>query len=112
MEVNKIDMFMASASGKLPSDKIYAVRSHLETLDDSRFGLLQSLPFKDPTMLLVISILVGSLGVDRMFIGQIGLGIVKLITCGGLGIWFIIDLFLIMGATKEYNLELIRRNVY
>lgn len=31
--------------------------------------------------------------------------ILKLITCGGCGIWWLIDLFLIMGATREKNLQ-------
>lgn len=44
---------------------------------------------------LVLSILVGSLGVDRFMMGQIGLGILKLITGGGCGIWWIIDVILI-----------------
>jgi TM2 domain-containing membrane protein YozV len=54
---------------------------------------------------LVLSLLTGQLGVDRFFIGDTGLGIGKLITCGGLGIWTIIDWFLIMNATREKNFE-------
>jgi hypothetical protein len=38
-------------------------------------------------------------------IGDTGLGIGKLLTCGGLGIWTIIDWFMIMGATREKNME-------
>lgn len=44
---------------------------------------------------LLLSIFVGSLGVDRFYLGYIGLGVVKLITCGGIGIWWLIDLILI-----------------
>jgi TM2 domain-containing membrane protein YozV len=44
---------------------------------------------------LILSILLGSLGVDRFYLGYTGLGIVKLITCGGAGIWYIIDIILI-----------------
>jgi len=44
---------------------------------------------------LLLSIFVGSLGVDRFYLGYIGLGVVKLITCGGVGIWWLIDLILI-----------------
>ena len=43
----------------------------------------------------------GYLGIDRFLIGDTGLGIAKLLTCGGLGVWTIIDWFLIMGATSE-----------
>ncbi len=48
---------------------------------------------------LIMSILFGSFGVDRFIMGHIGLGILKLITLGGCGIWWLIDLILI--ATKH-----------
>ena len=51
---------------------------------------------------LVMSVLFGSLGVDRFIMGKIGTGILKLITFGGLGIWWLVDVVLI--ATKyEYK---------
>ena len=49
---------------------------------------------------LVMSIVFGQLGIDRFIMGHVGLGILKLITFGGFGIWWIIDVILI--ATK-YN---------
>ena len=48
---------------------------------------------------LIMSILFGSLGVDRFIMGHVGLGILKLITAGGCGIWWLIDLVLV--ATKH-----------
>lgn len=48
---------------------------------------------------LLLSILLGVLGIDRFYMGYIGTGILKLITLGGLGIWWLIDLILI--ATKH-----------
>lgn len=49
-------------------------------------------------LVLVMSIVFGSLGVDRFILGRIGTGILKLITLGGFGIWWLVDLILI--ATK------------
>ena len=61
--------------------------------------------FKSTMTMLLISIFLGSLGVDRFMLGQTGAGIGKLLTGGGCGIWWLIDLFLIGKLTKEYNWE-------
>ncbi len=47
------------------------------------------------TLTLVMSILFGSLGVDRFLLGHVGLGILKIVTAGGCGIWWLVDLILI-----------------
>ena len=51
------------------------------------------------TLALVMSVSFGWLGVDRFIMGHVVLGILKLITFGGFGIWWLIDLILI--ATKH-----------
>lgn len=88
------------------------IRNRLQSLDDSKNMLLQTLQFHDPTIMLVVSLLVGYLGIDRFMIGDIGLGVLKLITCGGLGIWAIVDWFLIMGLTKDKNMEKLQPFLY
>jgi len=50
---------------------------------------------------LLLSIFVGALGIDRFYMGYIGLGILKLVTFGGCGIWTLIDIILI--ATRKLN---------
>ena len=80
------------------------IRDRMLEIDDSNWPVIQTLQFKDPTTMLLVSLLGGSLGIDRFMLGDTGLGVGKLLTCGGFGIWAIIDWFLIQAATKEKNI--------
>ncbi|MFN7493626.1 MAG: TM2 domain-containing protein [Cyclobacteriaceae bacterium] len=104
MDSQKVDMFIMANGKFFESHHVMQIRDRLVALDDSKWGMIQTLQFKDPTTSLIVSLLAGSLGIDRFMIGDTGLGIGKLITCGGFGIWAIIDWFMIMGATREKNI--------
>ena len=60
---------------------------------------------KNPSTMLIVSIFLGELGVDRFLIGDTVLGLFKLFTFGGCMVWWFIDLFLIMSATRKKNNE-------
>ena len=49
---------------------------------------------KDWLVALLLSAFVGWLGIDRFYVGHTGLGVLKLLTCGGVGIWALIDIIL------------------
>ncbi len=105
MERNKVDAYMATNQKYYPEDKLLFIRDSLDMMDDDRFIVVLSVPKKDPLVVLILSIFLGYLGIDRFFIGDIGMGILKLLTVGCCGVLTIADWFFIMGKTREKNFE-------
>ena len=106
MERSQGNQLLAIHGNKLPVESIEMVKTKLLTMEYD-IASIRMAQFKDPMTSLILSILVGSLGVDRFYLGDIGLGVGKLLTCGGAYIWWLIDIFLIQDATKKKNMELL-----
>ncbi len=85
--------------------RLMVLRKGLPEEKQEQFDMLLASQMKSPVVAIVLSLFFGWLGVDRFYIGKVGLGIGKLLTGGGFLIWWLIDLFLIMGATRQRNLE-------
>ena len=103
MEDNKVDMYLAMNANKFPAERIMQIKELLLEIDDDKYYIVQSIPLKDTTTLMIVSVIAGAYGVDRFMLGDVGLGVAKLLTCGGMGIWAIIDIFTVTSRTKEYN---------
>lgn len=106
MNEQQIIQILAIYADKLPVMDMHYLASRIiqRGWDENTIQIMLS-HMKDPTIALILSILIGTLGVDRFYIGDIGLGIGKLLTGGGCGVWWLIDIFLIMNATRQKNLE-------
>lgn len=107
MNTIQVEQLLAVNGGKNPLEAWELVKRSLMEMDLRTANLRFSM-MKDPTISIILSILLGQLGIDRFYIGDIGLGVLKLITCGGAGIWWIVDLFLIMNETRAKNLRLLQ----
>ena len=103
MEQQKLDMYIMTNQKYFPAEKIMYLKDKLAEMDDSKFSLVSTIEMKDPTTMLLISLFLGSLGIDRFMIGDTGMGILKLLTCGCCGVLAIIDWFTITNKTKELN---------
>ena len=103
LDQQKLDMYIMANQKYFPAEKMTYLREKLSTVDENKFVLVSSLELKDPTVMLLVSIFVGSLGVDRFMLGDIGMGVLKLLTGGCCGVLTIIDWVTIMNKTKELN---------
>ena len=103
MDQNKVDMYIMTNQKYFPAEKIMYIKEKLSAMDESKLMMLQTIELKDPTTILLVSIFLGSLGIDRFLLGDIGMGILKLLTCGVCGILTIIDWFTVSKKTKELN---------
>ena len=103
MEKEKINQFIMVNGKYFPEMMIEDVKKKLESLDESKESMLMATEWKNPTVAFLFAFFLGGLGVDRFWLGETGLGIVKIITCAGAGIWGLIDLFTVGKRTREYN---------
>ena len=105
MDMQKVDFFMIQNRGRFKAQDAMIIREKLLALDDSKQQAIFMVELKDPTIMLIISIFLGYLGIDRFMLGDVPMGILKLLTCGLCGILVIIDWIQIMDRTKEKNFQ-------
>lgn len=107
-----VNQLLAANGSALPADQIPALKSALTAAKVSDNTVQAAFAdLKNPTTMLIIAWFGGSLGIDRFMLGQTGLGVAKLLTCGGCGIWSLIDLFTACGRTREYNAQKVNEAV-
>jgi hypothetical protein len=98
------EMYLAVNSGKFPSSRIMEINDRLNNLSENEVMYLQSVNLNNPTTFLLLYLFCPFFClIDRFFTGQTATGVVKLLTLGGLGVWTIVDIFLIMGRVKQHN---------
>lgn len=92
MDQNKVDMYVMTNQKYFPAEKIMYLKEKLAAMDESKFTMVSTVELKDPTTILLVSIFLGSLGIDRFMLGDTGMGILT-----------IIDWFTVSKKTKELN---------
>lgn len=71
--------FLMSKSEYLPESEIPRLRQRLSELSKEQMLEVECISFREPLMLILLSIFLGTLAVDRFVLGHVGLGILKLL---------------------------------
>lgn len=103
MNKEKVEQYLLVHRNFFTEKDIYKLKCFLESKDETSWERILKTPLHDPNNIMVVSIFAGPIGVDRFIIGDTVLGIIKTLTCGGIGIWAIIDCFIIYKATQKNN---------
>lgn len=100
MKPELIQAFMLKNGECFDSCMIPEIEKQLANVDDSKSVMLMGLSLQKPTLILIIAII---LGWDRFFLDDIGMGVLKLLTCYGCYIWWLVDIFSAKKRTYAYN---------
>lgn len=68
MDANVVNQFLVANAKYFPEEQVPFLKQKLLDASDDKLTLVQCTEFKDPTTILIISILLGGLGIDRFMI--------------------------------------------
>ena len=99
------DTYIMANASYFPSEKIVLIKDKLSSLPEQRQSTIQSIPLKNPMIVLLLSLLFGGLAIDRFYLGDVGKGILKIISLFLIVgfIWVFLDIYLCYKKAKEMN---------
>lgn len=103
MDEQKINLWLGSNAKYFDAAQIPILREKLKNASDEQYLAVQTQSYIDPTVTTIISVLLGGWGIDRFMVGDIGMGVLKLLTGGLCGVLWLIDIFTISKKVKNKN---------
>lgn len=103
MNSDKVNQWLSQNMNNFNPAQIQDIKTRLESIPEEKWMTVMSVEFRDCTTMLILSLLIGELGVDRFMLGDTGMGILKLLTGGCCGILWLIDVINIKKMTRDYN---------
>ncbi len=100
MEKSKVDLFLAMNADNFHPQDLMIVKDRLESIPDDKAFIVQTISFQKPDFILIIAIV---LGWERFWLNDVVLGIIKIITCYGCFLWWLIDIFSAKSRARTYN---------
>ena len=98
-----VDKFLVMNQNDLPQAQIPMLRQNMLHCSMRKLYAIQQMSLRRAYNMQFISIILGWSGIDRMLIGDMSLGLIKLLTLGGFGLIMIYDWLVIVHHTRRYN---------
>lgn len=70
MDKQKVDLYLMMNQKYFPAERIMFLRQRLLQMDDDTFMRMSMVQLKDPTVILIVSLFVGTLGIDRFMLEE------------------------------------------
>ncbi len=106
MDSNKVTAYLSNLDKYVPSDKKVVLKNALTKASPESEDNLAQVKLVDPIVVLICSIFLGAFGVDRFLLGDVGMGVCKLLFGWlTLYIWPFVDIFMAYKKAKEKNLQ-------
>ena len=102
-KITLVDRFLVLNQNDLPDSKIPVLRQRMQHCSLQKLQAMQNMTIRRSYTMQFISIILGWSGIDRMLIGDVALGLVKLFTLGGCGFLMLWDWAVIVRRTRYYN---------
>jgi len=120
---DKVDMWLMQNGKHLPTAVIPQLQERLEALPETQAKRLFGVDIKSPIIMLLLCWFLSPLGIDRFMIGDIGMGIFRILFYVGIlmfGVYAFIpaipfipyaiyELSTCMSRTREYNLKMVMK---
>lgn len=106
MDTNKANALFVQYKDIVPSEQEPLLQSALRNAPDGLYENVATIKTYKKGTVILLSIFLGGLGVDRFYIGDVGLGIAKLLFgWATAGLWWFIDIFVCVKKAKEKNMK-------
>ncbi|MDR2424066.1 MAG: TM2 domain-containing protein [Prevotellaceae bacterium] len=102
MDNQQVNFWLAVNAENFAPEMLPVVKKTLEQIDDSQLMYLQNASFQKPSTIFLIAIF---LGWERFFMDDIALGVIKVLTCFGCGIWWLIDIISAKKRAQKFNFK-------
>lgn len=100
MDNQQVNFWISANAGNFAPEVLPAVKRKLEQMDNTQMMYLSSVSFKKPSTIFLIAIL---LGLERFFLGDTKMAVLKLLTGNGCYIWWLVDIFSAKKRAMVYN---------